>query len=545
MKKLLSILLAACLLVSMTACSGGNDSSKADSSKADSSKAESSQAASAGGDSTADSVADKYAETLKLGALYEISKDRVPTRPSLIDEKVKEMFNVELEWNDIQSSAYNDIINTLLAGDEYPEIFWNLNHEQSVKNMGLEGYLKPLEDYLDQMPNYTALWSAEDFETVLAFCKASDGHLYYTPNQNYRTASMAWVYRKTAFDEMGLQFPETIDDLYTVLKTIKEKDPESFPMPANRGGWGNVLNGLRTAYGVGSKASYVDAYTGEFIPYGYTQDGFREAVKWGAKFYAESLIDPEFATGTDAQWTETYATGKAYIEYSYGTRASWAEVQMKAIEPDVDWEWSKINVTADKSKGFVYDREDVFYAYGYSFTDKISEDGLERMLQWCDYISSEEGQIFMNMGVEGVTYQKNADGTLQFMDHMYHETRNPEGTQPWVYGLYMGTLAQNPDYVREVGKEVDLELSDAFESNANAHYYPKYPTAYTAEEENRLATLDTQINDMADEYILKFIMGQMDPNDDAQWQAYLDALDNAGLQEAAQIRLNSWEKVSK
>lgn len=544
MKKLLSILLTVCMLVTMAACSGGGDSSsKADSSKADSSKAESSQG-SAGEESKADSVADQYADTIKMGALFEISKDRVPDRPSLTDEKLKEMFNIELEWNDIQSSAFKDVINTMLASEEYPEVFWNLNHPTDVKNMGLEGYLKPLEGYLDQMPNYTGLWSEEDLKTMLAFCSASDGHLYYTPSANYRSASMSWIYRKSAFDANGWEVPTTVDELYALLKEIKAADPESVPMPG-RGKWGNAVNGMRVAYGVTNKASYVDAYTGEFIPYGYTQDGFREALKWVNKFYAEGFIDPEFATGNDNQWTEFYANGKAYIEYQYVERASWAEVNMSPVDPDVDWEFTRYNITADPSKGYLYERENTFYEYGYAFTDKISDEALERMLAWCDYLSTEEGQIFINMGVEGVTYQKNADGTLQFMDHMYHETRNPEGEQPWKYGLYLGNIAQNEDYVREVGKAVNLTISEAFNSDKNAHYSPAYPTAYTTEEESRLATLDTQIDDMAEEYILKFIMGQMDPNDDNAWSEYLAALDNAGLQEASQIRVSSFEKVSK
>ncbi len=50
---------------------------------------------------------------------------------------------------------------------------------------------------------------------------------------------------------------------------------------------------------------------------------------------------------------------------------------------------------------------------------------------------------------------------------------------------------------------------------------------------------------MAEEYILKFIMGQLDPNDDNAWSQYLAALDNAGIQEASQIRTESYEKVSK
>lgn len=545
MKKFMSLLLVACMLISMTACgNSSNDSSKTESSKTESSKQESSKTEASQPESKVDSAEEKYADTIKMGALYEISKDRVPDRPSLVDDKLKEMFNVELEWNDIQSSAFSDVINTMLASEDYPEIFWNLNHPTEVKNMGLEGYLQPLEGYLDQMPNYSALWSAEDLQTMLEFCSASDGHLYFTPNQNYRSASMSWIYRKSAFDENKWELPKTVEELYELLKTIKEKYPDSTPMPT-RGKWGNAMGGMMVAYGVTNKASYVDAWTNEFIPYGYTQDGFREALKWTNTFYKEGFIDPEFATGNDNQWTEFYANGQAYIEYQYVERTVWAETNMSPVDPDVDWEFTSYNVTADPSKGYLYQRENTFFEYGYSFTDKISEEGLERMLAWCDWISTDEGCTFMCMGEEGVTYQKNADGTLQFMDHMYHDTRNPEGTQPWKYGMYMGILRQSEDYTREVGKDTNITISNMFNADANAHYSPAFPTAYTPEQESRLATLDTQINDMAEEYILKFIMGQLDPNDDNAWQDYLAALDNAGLQEAASIRTESYEKVSK
>ena len=540
MKKFLSVLLAVCMLTAMAACGGGDNSSKAESSKTDSSKAEASQAET----SKEDSAADPYADTITMGALYEISKDRTPDRPSLVDDKLKEQFNVVLEWNDIQSSAFNDIINTMLASEEYPEVFWNLNHETEVKNMGLEGYLKPLEGYLDQMPNYTALWSEADLETMLKFCSASDGHLYYTPNQNYRTASMSWIYRKSAFDENGWEMPTTPEELYELLKEIKAADPDSVPMPSG-GNWGNAVSGMQIAYGVTNTKSYVDAWTGEFIPYGYTQDGFREALKWTNTFYKEGFMDPEFATSNDNRRTEFFANGKAYIEYQYVESALWAETTMKPLFPDVDWEFTGYNISVDPSKGYLYQRDNTFFAYGYAFTDKISDEGLARMLDWCDYISTDEGATFMCMGVEGVTYQKNADGTLQFMDHMYHSTRNPEGTQPWKYGMYMGILKQTDDYTREVGKDANIVISADFNADANAHYSQAFPTAYTPEQESRLATLDTQIGDMAEEYILKFIMGQLDPNDDNAWSQYLAALDNAGIQEASQIRTESYEKVSK
>ena len=96
MKKFLSLLLVAGMLASMTACSGGQNSSQ---------QSSSSQQASSQAESSSESAPSKPAEPIKMDALYEVSKNRIPNRPSLVDEKLKEMFNVELNWIDQDTSV--------------------------------------------------------------------------------------------------------------------------------------------------------------------------------------------------------------------------------------------------------------------------------------------------------------------------------------------------------------------------------------------------------------------------------------------------------
>ena len=534
MKKFLSLLLVAGMLASMTACSGGQNSSQ---------QSSSSQQASSQAESSSESAPSKPAEPIKMDALYEVSKNRIPNRPSLVDEKLKEMFNVELNWIDQDTSVYNEKINTLLASDDYPEVFWNLNHPASVKNMGLEGYLVALNPYLDSMPNYKALWSEADFQAMLASCSSSDGNLYFTPTQNYRTASMSWVYYKSEFDKNGWEVPKDVQGLYELLKTIKAANPEAVPM-SGRGKWSNAIGGLRVAYGVTNKKSYVDPYTNEFVPYGYVVDGMREAIKWGNTFYAEKLIPADYMTYTDNEWTADIANGRDYIEYQYVERAQYAETNIASFDPNADYDFTSFNISADPSKGYVYERENSWFEYGYSFSDKINdvEGGLEAMLGWIDWVSTDEGSTFFCMGEEGKTYEKNADGTLQFMPDMYHATRNPEGKHEWEYGLYMGITRQSEDYTREVGKDTNVTISKYFNEDSNAHYTNPVALTFTTEEESRLNTLDTQIDDVADEYINKFIMGTLNPADDNDWNAYLAAMNNAGLEEASKIRTDAYNR---
>ena len=76
--------------------------------------------------------------------------------------------------------------------------------------------------------------------------------------------------------------------------------------------------------------------------------------------------------------------------------------------------------------------------------------------------------------------------------------------------MYMGILRQTDGYTREVGKDANIVISADFNADSNAHYSQAFPTAYTPEQESRLA-----------------------------------ALDNAGIQEASPIRIESYKKVSQ
>ena len=48
--------------------------------------------------------------------------------------------------------------------------------------------------------------------------------------------------------------------------------------------------------------------------------------------------------------------------------------------------------------------------------------------------------------------------------------------------------------------------------------------------------LEVVITDVRDEYGSKFLMGQLDPAKDADWNAYMAALEKAGLKNAKAIR---------
>jgi len=107
---------------------------------------------------------------LKYEVLFVISKNRIPDRPSLLDQVLKEKFNIVVEWQDVPSSGLNEKINLLFATNQYPDMVWGVGFTgDTPKKLGTDGFLIPVNEYWDKLPNYRALWTDEEWETMLKF----------------------------------------------------------------------------------------------------------------------------------------------------------------------------------------------------------------------------------------------------------------------------------------------------------------------------------------------------------------------------------------
>ena len=214
--KILAFLMAVCMAAGVTACTTNTENVESSSTEAS---------------GTSEEQSESERSILEYNTLFVISKERIPDDPSLLDEVMEEKFGIVNHWEQVPSSSVSEKLNLLFASNDVPDYAWPVGITPDYpKRYGNDGLLLPLNDYFDQLPDYKALYTDAEWETMLKMESNADGKLYYLPKKNYRKTANAWIYRKSAFDEMGLTFPKTIDELYTVLKTIKENDPDSIPM---------------------------------------------------------------------------------------------------------------------------------------------------------------------------------------------------------------------------------------------------------------------------------------------------------------------------
>ncbi|WP_168122305.1 extracellular solute-binding protein [Paenibacillus sp. HB172176] len=464
-------------------------------------------------------------DTVKIYAGTEVWKSTFPI-PSLVHKEIENKFNIEFDpiytWVNADTETK---LSVMFASGDYPEALLHVNNPEFVKNLGRQGYLLPVNDMLDQIPNYRDLWTDEEWDIVMKKAGNEDGNLYYLPIKNYRTHSNAWIYREDVFEKLGIAFPQTLDELYEVLKTLKKEFPDSVPM-TNRGGIGGLVWGIdqanRTSYGI-----FADPDLNNEIVFGPATDKYRESMKFLHKLYKENLIEKEFATITYDQWLQRHYSDKTYIEWSYGSRAADFNMESKDIA-GVNWNWSGTIIGADGKPGLAV-REDPFYSYGPVFTNRIKQENLDRLLEYVNWSVTPEGTRLHEWGVEGETYEMK-DGKPAFLASIENDPDKRDKLLE--YGMEY-FLNRDLDMVESSPQTlIDLQVSEAF---ANWENEKKPFFNWTEELGQEKAKLQTNIDDVKEQYSVQFVMGQLDPEKDGDWQKYIQALKKAGLDRFVEI----------
>ena len=161
-----------------------------------------------------------------------------------------------------------------------------------------------------------------------------------------------------------------------------------------------------------------------------------------------------------------------------------------------------------------------------------------------NYFYTPEGALLANYGVEGQSFEYREDGTPWYTDLILD---NPDGlsmTQALCY--YVGYMVPcDCDYtVYNIASLTTWsDFVDAWGTADNSWRFPD--VSLTAEEQEEYAAASADVETYLDETLIQFIIGDLDVDDDAVWQEYLDAMDSLGvgtmidIYEAALSRYNA------
>lgn len=177
-----------------------------------------------------------------------------------------------------------------------------------------------------------------------------DGKLYALPTTNISGGpELLWL-RGDWMDKLGLEEPQTIDDITYILKQFTEKDPGGngagktvglAVMPSWNGNFmygsyagGYQVNNIFTLNGASPK-QWIAGSDGSAV-YGSVQPEMKEGLEVLANWYKEGLIDQQMAVRTEDDLKALVGNGQCGAFFA-GWWAPYHTVSSYTLNPDAEW----------------------------------------------------------------------------------------------------------------------------------------------------------------------------------------------------------------
>ncbi len=270
--------------------------------------------------------------------------------------QLAENVGISIEW-DTMSDSLSEQVNIRIAGEQLPDAFQGVGFSNyDISTYGADGVFIDLTPYINAevMPNLTAI--LEENPDIRSAITMADGKIYGLPaaeqmgtagiglEEDYSiyTVPQFSMINKAWLDQLGLPVPTTLDELYTALKAFKDNDMSAtyygnapgstIPMSTGFDQWCWGQNIFYAGFGFTNWPNDVcndlllnEDGTVEFV---CVRDGYRDAVTYFNKWYAEGLMDIEMFSQSTSQLIAKCSQGQVgvatwwYIEEVMGDKSS-------------------------------------------------------------------------------------------------------------------------------------------------------------------------------------------------------------------------------
>lgn len=535
-KKVTAFFLAAAMAMSvMTGCgSNGSSASENDSKSSESKPAEESKeekeesdasAESAGGEeASGGSITFPLAETMEFTSFSGMNQSY--TLPdTLAMREAMSRANINITFDSVLSADLTEKRNLMLASGEYPDMLFKSGIGMGdLTKYGGQGILIPLEDLIHEyMPNLTAKLDEIDGWQYLT---SPDGHIYSIPEISARgEINLFWLNKKW-LDNLSLEEPKSMDDLYEVLKAFKEQDAngngdpdDEIPFSLTQGDYLGLLKYSGFSYDEGSMCAVIDGKL-TYVP---TTDYFREYVSYLAKLYQEGLLEQTSFTQGGEQQQATGQSGDVYGSF-------WTMGAFLTVGRDNDDDYVVMTPFYEDTYPIITGIKVGTMA----ITDACEHP--EVLMAWADYLYSEEGGILAWMGVEGKTYQVADNGKWEWMlGGEYGDDIATVRSSATIQGAQNHPSIQ-PDFWFEMSPEVDADevyLNNERQRIAGLGKVPLPMMAYTEEDNAQIATFRADIDGYINQFIAQVCTGEVDL--ESGWDTYLETMEAMGASALAEL----------
>ena len=474
---------------------------------------------------------------------------------------MEEKFGVKIEWVAVPSQERKQKQNLLLASGDYPEIFWSGDFGNAEQmRYGGQGILQPLNDLIDHAPDILAAFEFKPY--FRPEITTPDGNIYTLPHfeECYHCSVRQKLWMNTTWlDTLGLQMPDTTDDLEAVLLAFKEQDPngngeaDEIPLTGAIGTWSaDVYDYPMNPFIYNDGASYLYMNHNKEVDFNANKPEWREGLRFMRRLYAQGLIDPQ-------AFTQNLDAGRAVMNAETTVIGSYTAGHNRMFPRDTDdslWPQYRAVPPLMGPTGL---RQTAYWPSGvsrgkFAITDKASDAQARKAMEMANWAYTEEGTIGEIFGLpvnsEGtVNWRWAEEGELGLNGKpgIYWGAPHAADAPPskdrwrmelifWHFDLFNGWVADQ-DITTIAGYERFLVVeSDKYiphvpppdmripigRGTSGGLYFPE-------EVAQRIAQIQAETQTYVRQHMAAFITGQKDL--DSDWDGYVAGLDALGIQE--------------
>ncbi|MEU2199179.1 extracellular solute-binding protein [Isoptericola sp. NPDC019482] len=385
-----------------------------------------------------------------------------PADDDPVGAKLSELAGLDLDMQWVPNAEYGDRTNVVLAGDEIPDVMVIQQKSQGFVQTAEAGGFWDLTEYLASGDYPNLVTENPDVQQA----SSVNGKVYgvYRARDVVRTSI---TIRKDWLKNLGLEEPTNTDELMALAKAFTEDDPDGNGKDDT---YGMIIPAWGASIGTGSPYDAIETWFGagnvwkdeggKLIP-SFTTPEWKQALDYEKQLIDNGYVNKDYATmDGSTQWNEPFLNGKGGIIIDVQSRASQLAGLFKDKDPKTYDQFVALQGNIAGPNG-----DFALPTPGYSgflAVPKASvqtEEQLKQVLTALNELSSTEGQILENNGIEGDNFTVE-DGFVVNDESKQDYTDLVSGSWAQIGTNVAGYEAYKPKPETEYDAELEKERAD-------------------------------------------------------------------------------------
>ena len=356
-------------------------------------------------------------------------------RPLLDTDRIQDVINERLGINlrvNVVADGDHTAINVAMAAGDFPDIVTGQHGSSAARQWVSDGALVPMNNYWNDAPTLRNVllndlsWSA------------IDGNFYgYVFQTGMGVGNVPLSFRQDWLDNLGLQPPATLDELYEVLRAFTQDDPngtgvdDTFGISGFSSAQVATFDFIFFAYGMPYADFSIDA-SGNVIPW-HEDPAFRPGMEFVRRIFEAGYVDPEFMMNDRTRHEEKFYQSRiGFFNDAMFRHVNRVESNLQSVTPEGMLGFSAPPVGPGGHSGMVRGN-----LGGFITGVTIGSDAREKAVNFIDFMVSQEGQDLVRLGIEGIHFSRENGQIVYNEEQREVDNFSPNG---WAHPLAWGSF---------------------------------------------------------------------------------------------------------